>query len=47
MVKVDLDAPDVGCADGDHAEEAVLPAAEECDTLVEHEEVFEPLRHPR
>ena len=35
-IKVDLDAADVGRANGNHAEKAIAPSAEECDALVEH-----------
>lgn len=42
LVEVDFDGADVGGADGDHGEEAVAPAAEEGDALVQDEEVFEP-----
>jgi hypothetical protein len=44
LVEVDLDGTDVRGADGDHAEEAVSPTAEECYALVEHEQVLEPAR---
>lgn len=37
-IKVDLDGADVGGADGDVAEEAPAPAAEQHDALVEREE---------
>ena len=46
LVKVNLDTADVCGANGYHTEEAVLPAAEECNTLVEHEEVLQTLYHP-
>ena len=47
LVKVNLDTADVCGANGYHTEEAVLPAAEERDALVEHEEVLQTLYHPR
>lgn len=46
LVKVDADAADIGGADGRHREEAVAPAAEEGNALVEHKEVGELADHP-
>ena len=47
LVEVDLDAADVGRADGNHAEEAVSPATEECDTFVQNEQVLQTFGHVR
>jgi hypothetical protein len=45
-VEVDDDAADVGGADRDHAEEAVLPAPEQRNALVQDEQVLEAFGHP-
>lgn len=45
-VKVNANGTDVGRSYGDHGEEAVAPAAEEGDALVEDEEVLKLVGHP-
>jgi len=42
-VKVDLDASNVCSTDGNHAEEPIFPPSEECDSLIQHEKVMQPL----
>jgi len=46
LVKVDLDATNIGRTDRHHTKESVLPPSEERDALVQDKEIFEPLGHP-
>lgn len=45
-VEVDDDAADVGGTDRDHAEEAVFPASEQRNALIQDKQVLEALSHP-
>lgn len=47
LVKVDLDATNIGRTHWHHAEESVLPPSKKRNALVEHEKVLKPFGHVR